>query len=357
MVDLDKYTAPGQCPNYDVVPLEYDDIGVAAVQMNPDVWGVDPKNPKKVQRENLDKMLLMCDMAKQQAGMAPTGMGNLKLIVFPEFTITGYSPDWTRDEWQNVAMEAPGEYTEIIGKKAKELDSYIAFASHIKEPKDWPGHYFNTSMIVAPSGELIHKHWKAYRPNGGFEWATTVHDVLDRFVEMYGWDAVWPVARTPIGNLATYICSEGFAPESARAFAFKGAEILCRCIAGGGQELRYGKYVKLFIADCAASAVYGVYANGLNGCSMIVDPLGRIMNQAQDAREIVIYDSIPIASFRAKHEKPFIRTEIYVPALTESPGRFPPNMYSDYGVPHNGEEAAQLLTKQARWWGTWRANR
>jgi len=287
-------------------------------------------------------------------------MCNLKLIVFPEFSITrgkpGFVRNWTLDDFLKASIEAPGEETEALGKKAKELNCYIVFASHITE-KDFPGHYFNTSMIVGPTGELIHKHWKAYRANAGFEWATTVHDVLDRFVEMYGWDAVWPVAKTPIGNLATYICSEGFAPESARAFAFKGAEILCRCIAGGGVEQKCEKIMLQFRADCATSLMYGIYANGGNGSSMIVDPFGRIMNYAQDAREVIVYDSIPIASFRAKRERPWIRTEIYAPALTEVPGRFPPNLYSDYGVPQNAAEAAELVTKHARWWGTWMANR
>ena len=42
-------------------------------------------------------------------------------------------------------------------------------------------------VLVGPDGAVIHNHWKAY---GGFpgvlEYATTVHDVLDEFVERYG---------------------------------------------------------------------------------------------------------------------------------------------------------------------------
>ena len=32
--------------------------------------------------------------------------------------------------------------------------------------------------------------------------SSTVYDVLDRYVEMYGWDAVLPVVRTDIGNIS-----------------------------------------------------------------------------------------------------------------------------------------------------------
>jgi len=343
-------------PNYQVVPLEYDYVGVAAVQMN-SKRDIDPNNPQKGIRENLDKMLFLCDVAYRVAGSYPTGMTKLNLLVFPEFTLTGYDSLWTRDEWQKIAIETPGEETEAIGRKAKELDCYIAFASNTKE-QDWPNHYFNTSMIIDAKGNLIHKHWKAYRNGPGItEWGTSVHDVLDEFVERYGWDAVWPVARTPIGNLATYTCSEGFAPETARAFAFKGAEILCRCIGGGGYENKSGKYMVQFRSDCASSQAFGVYANGGNGGSMIVDYFGRVLNQATDCRDTVVFDSMPIRAFRSRRELPFIRTEIYVPVLQQNPGRFPPNLYSEFGVPNDNKDALRLAEEQARWWGTDVANR
>ncbi len=346
----------GQCPNYEVVPLRSNTIGVIACQMNPK-RDIDVNNPKKARRENLDKMLFMCDMAKVRALQAAMGPPTADLLVFPEFSITGYDGTWTRDDWQKVAIEVPGEETEILGKKAKELNCYIAFASHTKDPKDWPGHYFNTSMIIDPKGEVIHKHWKAYRVTGGSgEWATTAHDVLDKFVEMYGWDAVWPVARTDIGNLATYICSEGFAPETARTFAFKGAEILCRCIGGGG-ELNSGKYRLQFRADCSFSLVYGIYTNGGNGGSMIVNPLGQVMNEILDNNERVVCARIPIAQYRSEHSRPHIRTEIYIPVMEQWPGQFPPNMYSDYGVPPDMADARRLCMEHARYWSYPTANR
>ncbi|MFC1972566.1 nitrilase-related carbon-nitrogen hydrolase, partial [Chloroflexota bacterium] len=303
--------------------------------------------------------LELCDVAAMKAGATPMGPPKIDLLVFPEFTFTGYNFEWTRDDWQKVAIEVPGEETEIIGKKAKELDAYIVFTAHTKDPKNWPQHYFNTSLIIDPRGEVIHQHWKAYRCTAGvYEWATTVHDVLDKFVEMYGWDAIWPIAQTPIGNLATYVCSEGFAPETARAFAFKGAEILCRCWGGGGSPVeKAGKGRLQFRADCANSLVYGIMANCANGGSMIVDPLGRIQQEILDDREGVIFERIPIAQFRSEHARPFIRTEIYVPSLTQVPGRFPPNMYLDNGVPYSSDEAFKLCEQHARFWSPWTANR
>jgi predicted amidohydrolase len=172
------------------------------------------------------------------------------------------------------------------------------------------------------------------------------------------------VARTPIGNLATYICSEGFQPETARAFAFKGAEILCRSVGGAGALNKAGRYVIQFRADCAASGCYGIYANGgggptyggltraedgQGGSSMVVDYFGRITNQADDSREQIVFDRLPVAWFRGWREKPYLRTELYTQALEDCPGKFPANMYSDHGIPANPAEAARMVNEHARW--------
>jgi hypothetical protein len=60
---------------------------------------------------------------------------------------------------------------------------------------------------------------------------TTVYTMLDRFVEMYGADAVNPVHPTDLGNLAT--SSTQLEPELFRVMAMKGAEILLRTASGG----------------------------------------------------------------------------------------------------------------------------
>ena len=90
---------------------------------------------------------------------------------------------------------------------------------------------------------------------------------------------------------------------------------------------------------------------------MIVDPLGRIMNEILDNNERVVCARIPIAQYRAEHSRPHIRTEIYIPVLEQYPGQFPPNLYSDYGLPTTQAEAGQLLMEHARFWSYPTANR
>jgi predicted amidohydrolase len=344
--------------DYETVPLEVEEVGVAAAQMNPVL--VDAAHPSVGKRENLQRLLYLCDQAQV---IANAYSGKANLVVFPEFSITGYDFSWQTKDFLDVALDLEGEEIQAIGEKAKALGIYVAFASHIKE-QDWPGHYFNCSLMVGPNGKLIHKHWKAHGTGPSFEFATTVHEVMDEFIERYGVDAIWPVARTPIGNIATYTCSEGFSPETARAFAFKGAEIVCRCIGGGGYLNKSGKYQLQFRADCAASDMYGVYANGASGVafegvsapdngfgggSMIVDFYGRVLNEAHDSRETIVFEKIPIRARRKSRKRPNLRSELYAKGYETKPGKYPANLYSDYGVPENAMAAIQLGAKHARY--------
>src|SRR3546814_11095880 len=63
------------------------------------------------------------------------------------------------------------------------------------------------------------------------QFTTTIYDVYDRYVEMYGLDAVIPVERTDIGNIS--LSSVQFEPELFRCMTLKGAEIILRTATGG----------------------------------------------------------------------------------------------------------------------------
>ena len=196
----------------------------------------------------------------------------------------------------------------------------------------------------------------------------------------YGWDAVWPVARTPIGNFAGYICSEGFVPEVSRMYAFNGAEIICRQFNGGGKGKRRGKYPILFRGDCAGNMVWGIYANTANsvpedpetsqkGASMIVSPCGEVLAEAKGVMEEIVIATIPIAQFRKDTDyhpgskyhltpgtiKGGVRTDIIVPVYQRYPCAFPPNLLTYYQKQHGGQLPPDKLAtrewylKNVRW--------
>ena len=343
-------------PNYEVVPLRSDEITVAAVQ--PRMKQVDPKNPKPVLRENLEHISLLVDLAQVR--------GHVDLVCFIEFVLQGSAIRfWTREDFLRLAIELPGEESEFIGKKAKEYDCYIVVAGYTKD-KDWPGHFFNCVFIVSPTGKIIHKHWKAHFNPGFLEYATTAHDVLDEFVKRYGWDAVWPVARTDIGNIAPSVCSEGMLPETARVYAFKGAEIFVRLMTGGGATTGgrppgVGDPRIVMQAQCMSNDIYGIYTNNAygvtgdyaieemgGGFTMIIDNRGTILQQAESLHETLILATIPIASFRRRHSIPVLRQELYAPAYAEYEGKYPPNMYSEY-LPKDHWDAINYARRKAKW--------
>jgi len=353
MAKYEEPYAKKPLPNYEVVPLRQEVISVAAFQTRHTL--VDPKNPKPGLEQKLNHVLSIIDTIQTRA--------HIDLLCFPEFALQGSAIGlWTREDFMRVAIDLPGEETGLLGKRAKDYNCYIEMAAYVREP-DWPGHFHNCSFILGPSGEIIHRHWKAHWDPGLFEYSTSVHDVLDEFVERYGRDAVWPVARTDIGNIATMICSEGFQPETARAFAFKGAEILVYSISGGAMlgVPRWGDARLTFRARCIDNDVYGVFANNALGTtgnyaledtgagySMIVDNVGRISKEATAQAETVVGDAIPIGLFRRMHTIPPLRQELYLPEYTAYQGKYPPNMYVDY-KPKDDKDAVDYARRIARW--------
>lgn len=183
---------------YDRVELIKPMIRLSVVQSR--VRGIKLQNLKQTRRNNLNHMLQLIDSANNWGGPKD-------LLLFHEFPITGYSNQWNRNDILRLAIDIPGEETDAIGKKAKEYGCYIVFGSYAKDP-DWPNHILSVTTIISPDGSVLDKHWKARNIKGvfgpGFElFTTTIYDVLDQYVEMYGWDAVIPITRTPIGNIAT----------------------------------------------------------------------------------------------------------------------------------------------------------
>ncbi len=115
-------------PQYPVVPLEYDEIQVASAQMRP--VHVDPSAPAKGIQANIDRMLYMCDWANTW----PPRPDGVQLIAFLEFCINGMDTAWSRKQILDTVISVPGPETELLGKKAKELNCYICFANYSKDP-------------------------------------------------------------------------------------------------------------------------------------------------------------------------------------------------------------------------------
>ena len=186
------------------------------------VWT--PQKREDIMRYNVRRI------ARQiRASMWGAALGfPIKLIALPELAITG-APDEIRlldhEQMMDIVIDIPGEETEALGQICKKHGVYLIGQAKAKDPEIMPDRFFNTCFIISPEGKVIHKHHKTHV--GAVEPSLVPGDVWDIYVEKYGNDpkklleAIFPVARTEIGNIGTIICAEGFFPESSRALAMK----------------------------------------------------------------------------------------------------------------------------------------
>jgi predicted amidohydrolase len=231
--------------------------------------------------------------------VAATDGAPVKLVVLPEMAIQGMMLDFragNRAAHDQFAMSVPGPETDLLCKKAMELRTYIAAELYLVKDEDFPGYHFNIAFIVSPQGEVIYKRAKATSDayEGGALGTTNPHDIWDEWIKRKGGgtnvlDAIYPVARTEIGNIGYIICHEGAYPEIARGLAMNGAEIVVRStlidpqVSNGMWELQNRAHAMfnqmIVIAPNLGPQIDedGNYYDLFGGRSMIVDAKGRII--------------------------------------------------------------------------------
>ena len=156
--------------------------------------------------------------------------GPVRLIAFSEGALQGFYDEMTDmdslEYCEKIAIAIPGEETEVLAKKAKRYGIYIIACAKATEPELIKDRFFNTAFIISPEGTIIHRHRKTrVFP---VEHSTTPYDIWDRWVERMGdgIEALYPVTETELGKIGTIICYETRFPETARALAVNGAEII-----------------------------------------------------------------------------------------------------------------------------------
>lgn len=150
-----------------------------------------------------------------------------RLVVFPEFFLQGSGMSQPLEYWERCGIRIPGPETEALAAFAKSCNVYVSGAVLEYDPS-WPRRFFNTAIIIAPSGEIILRYRKLQCADlNGLLNVTTPGSIHAEYVERYGADALVPVVDTPIGRLGALICFDSNWPELWRALAMKGAEVIC----------------------------------------------------------------------------------------------------------------------------------
>jgi predicted amidohydrolase len=328
---------------YTSLPLLKDSVRLGVMQTR--VRPVDAANPGPMRKENLDHMLMLIENAQEWNPPCD-------VLFFHEFPITGFRFDWSRKDVNRLSIELPGEESEALGKAAKKYDCYIVFGSYVRD-RDWPDHVLSITTIIGADGRIVDKHWKARNIMGVFAtgrtpielMTSTIYNCLDRYIEMYGADAVVPVTRTPIGNLCTSSIQRE--PELFRCMALKGGEIFLRTATGGFSPWDIqasAAYNRVFAAVCnnAVSPGNRFFEDAGGGGSAIYSEFGEFMARAESEHEQLVAASIPIRAYRERHRQPEYPWPMYQPVMNKYVPKYPPSKLSKY-LPTDLKDAARYL--------------
>lgn len=234
----------------------------------------------------------------------------LKLVVLPEYFMTGYPMGDAIDAWaKKAAIAEDGFEYELLGEVAQKYGIYLSGNAY-ETDKNFPGLYFQTCFIIAPSGDLILRYRRLISM-----FAPTPHDVWDKYLDLYGLDAVFPVVDTEIGKLACCASEEILFPEICRAHALRGAEIFLHPTSEIASPLLTPKEIARR-ARAIENLAYVISANSggiigndmpsasVDGMSKIVDYKGIVLAAADTGESMNANAEIDIAALRAARRRP-----------------------------------------------------
>ena len=345
--------------------LEYPSYIATALQAR--TYGC--RNKEEV-KKNLKNQLDLIDESFTNSYLV--GGGAVKLLALPEGSIQGWYDELNHMDHatycKDLAIRIPGEETELLAKKAREYDIYIAAQAKVVDPDITEDRFMNQGFIISPKGEVILRHTKNLV--GVVEGSATPYDLWDKWTAKYGdtLEAHYPVVKTDIGNLGMSICAETLFPESFRALAVNGAEVIIK-MTFVEPVISWGIWEAINISQAFTNVCYMVCANNapyyatfeketpytlLGGHSMIVDYRGHIVTKANhdaitgvpgciDIRALREYRS---ASPQSAHNVQ-MRSNLWKQIYEKWP-EYPKNLYMERDYPHAMERHLlhlQLLEK------------
>lgn len=234
----------------------------------------------------------------------------VKLAVLPEYVLTSYPGRISIPDFADIAaLEVDGPEYEAMGAMAQRLGMFIAGNAY-EVDRHFPGLYFQTSFVLAPSGDVVLRY---RRLNSMF--APTPHDVWSKYLDLYGLDGVFPVARTEIGNLAAIASEEILYPEIARAMALHGAEVFVHSSSEIGSPIDTPKAIAkraraqenmayVVSANTAGIELSSLPVGSGDGNSMVVDYKGRVLAESNSRETFTAFAEIDLGALRATRRKP-----------------------------------------------------
>ena len=259
-------------------------------------------------RERIDVSLerIAAQVAASKAFIGP----HLALVVLPEYFLTGYPQGETPVSWlARGCVEVGGREYERIGGIAASNGVFLSGNLYEADAR-FPELYFQTSFIAGDNGDILLRYRRLISQFG-----PTPYDVLDRYLDAYGADSLFPVADTALGRLAAVASEEIVFPEIARAFALRGAEVLCHSSSEVASPAMTPKNVAkrarayenhFYVVSANSAGVTGMDlpAESVDGSSQIVNYEGRVLVEAAPGESMAANTDIDLDALRAYRRRP-----------------------------------------------------
>jgi len=236
-------------------------------------------------------------------GIAVAAGEGARLVCLPELTRSPYFAVERRDPDAPAAQPEPlpgGPTYALVAQSARELGVYVHASCY--EFADDGGLGYNTAFVVAPDGALVARTRKTHLP-------VTAGYYEDTWFRPG--DSGWPVTPIDTAAFGFPTCWDQWFPETSRAFALAGAEVLVYPTAIGSEPDHPAfdtepLWERVITAQGIMNGTFMVAVNRTGqegpltfyGSSFISDPYGRILVQAPRAEPAVLVADLDLDQAR-----------------------------------------------------------
>jgi N-carbamoylputrescine amidase len=280
------------------------------------------KCEKQLTRVALIQMSMEADTSKNlkkaKEYVIQAAKNDSKIICLPEMYKSLYFCQKEEHEFFKFAEKLDGESFQEFSKIAKKFKSVIIVPIFEKRTN---GLYHNSLIVIDEKGELSGFYRKMHIPDDPLYY--------EKFYFTPG-DTGFQSFKTKYGNIGTLICWDQWFPEGARITTLKGAEILFYPTAIGwhpSEKEKYGQaqrdsWITIQRSHAIANGVFVAAVNRVGyekvddksdgiifwGSSFISDPQGRIIVQASEDKEEILYADLDFSKVDVfRTHWPFLR--------------------------------------------------
>lgn len=319
-----------------------------AIQMRVDAVNIDTtrESARARMRASLARAAAHIRGAKSWVG------ADLALVVLPEYFLTGFPITESVPQWIDKAvLSIGGEEYAALGAIAQESNVYLAGNAYERDPK-FPGIFFQCSFLIEPSGNVILRYRRLVSTL-----VPTPYDVWDRYLDVHGLEAVFPVARTPFGNFSAIASEEILYPEIARCHAMRGAEIFLHSSSEAytttlapkkiGRMARALENLAWVVsANTAGIANIEIAEGSADGGSEIVDHMGGVVISAGQGETMTANARIDLEELREYRRRSGINNLL----SRQAPALFASSYAAgDFRRPNGLLEGGRIVVPERRW--------